>query len=56
MNFDNIKLPHIRYISEIQSKNIDYLIAKDPGSGSSKLTKAKDLGVILLSIDELEKC
>lgn len=37
------------------SKNIDYLIAKDPGSGSSKLTKAKDLGVILLSIDELEK-
>lgn len=37
------------------SKNLDYLIAKDPGSGSSKLTKAQDLGVILLSIDELEK-
>ena len=37
------------------SKNIDYLIAKDPESGSSKLTKAKDLGVTLLSIEELEK-
>ena len=33
------------------SKNIDYLIAKDPESGSSKLTKAKDLGVTLLSIE-----
>lgn len=36
------------------SKNLTYLIAKDPNSGSSKLTKAQDLGVILLSVEELE--
>lgn len=37
------------------NRRTNYLTCKDPGSGSSKLTKAQDLGVILLSIDELEK-
>lgn len=37
------------------SKNLTYLVAKDPGSGSSKLVKAQELGVILLSVQELEQ-
>ena len=61
--FTGLRRKDIEYIIESKggkvtsgvSKNIDYLIAKDLGSGSSKLTKAKDLGVTLLSIDELEK-
>ena len=36
------------------SKNLTYLVAKDPGSGSSKLVKAEQLGVILLSVEDLE--
>ena len=36
------------------SKNLTYLIAKDPHSGSTKLVKAQDLGVILLSVKDLE--
>jgi DNA ligase (NAD+) len=36
------------------SKNLTYLVAKDPGSGSSKLVKAQELGVILLSVQDLE--
>ena len=37
------------------SKNLTYLVAKDPGSGSSKLVKAQELGVILLSVQDLEQ-
>jgi DNA ligase (NAD+) len=36
------------------SKNLTYLVAKDPTSGSSKLVKAEELGVILLSVQDLE--
>ena len=36
------------------SKNLTYLVAKDPGSGSAKLLKAQELGVILLSVQDLE--
>ena len=37
------------------SRNLNYLIAKDISSGSSKLLKAQELGVTLLSIEDLEK-
>ena len=36
------------------SKKLTYLICKDKNSGSSKLTKATNLGVIILSVKELE--
>jgi len=36
------------------SKSLTYLVAKDPTSGSSKLVKAEELGVILLSVQDLE--
>jgi len=36
------------------SKKLTYLVCKNKNSGSSKLTKAKNLGVIILSINELE--
>lgn len=36
------------------SKNLTYLVAKDPTAGSSKLVKAEELGVILLSVQDLE--
>lgn len=42
-------------ISSGVSKNLTYLVAKDPTSGSSKLTKAQNLGVILLSVEDLEE-
>jgi len=37
------------------SKNLTYLVCKDKNSGSSKLVKAEQLGVILFDIEELEK-
>ena len=37
------------------SKNLTYLVCKDKNSGSSKLAKAEQIGVTLLSIDELEE-
>lgn len=37
------------------SKNLTYLVCKDRYAGSLKLVKAEELGVILLSIEELEK-
>jgi NAD-dependent DNA ligase len=42
-------------VSSSVSKNLTYLVAKDINSTSSKLTKASQLGVTLLSIDDLEK-
>jgi NAD-dependent DNA ligase len=36
------------------SKNTTHLICKDPNSGSSKLEKAKSLGVVILTVEELE--
>jgi NAD-dependent DNA ligase len=36
------------------SKSLTYLVAKDITSGSSKLVKAEELGVILLSVQDLE--
>lgn len=37
------------------SKNTSYLVMKAKGSGSSKETKAMDLGVVILTLDELKK-
>lgn len=37
------------------SKNLTYLVCKDKNSGSSKLVKAEQLGVIIFDIEELEK-
>jgi len=37
------------------SKNLTYLVCKDKNAGSSKLQKAEELGVVLLSVDDLEK-
>ena len=36
------------------SKNLTYLVCKDKNANSSKLIKAQELGVILLSIEDLE--
>ena len=36
------------------SKNTTHLVCKDPNSGSSKLEKAKSLGVKIMSVEELE--
>jgi DNA ligase (NAD+) len=36
------------------SKNLTYLVCKDKFSGSSKLVKAGEIGVVLLSVEELE--
>jgi NAD-dependent DNA ligase len=35
------------------SKNTTHLVCKDPNSGSSKLEKAKSLGIEIMSVDEL---
>jgi NAD-dependent DNA ligase len=35
------------------SKNTTHLICKDPNSGSSKLEKAKSLGIEIMSVDDL---
>jgi NAD-dependent DNA ligase len=35
------------------SKNTTHLVCKDPNSGSSKLKKAKSLGIEIMSVDEL---
>jgi DNA ligase (NAD+) len=37
------------------SKTLTYLVMKEKGSGSSKESKALDLGVKILTVDELEK-
>lgn len=37
------------------NKNTTHLVCKDPNSGSSKLEKAKSLGVKIISVDELLK-
>lgn len=37
------------------SKNTTHLVCKDPSSGSSKLEKAKSLGIKIISVDELLK-
>ncbi len=37
------------------SKNTSYLVMKSKGSGSSKETKAIGLGVVILTVDELEE-
>lgn len=60
--FTGVRCKHLEPIIESKggkiasgvSKNLTYLIAKDPNSGSSKLTKAQELGVILLSVEDLE--
>ena len=36
------------------SKNLTYLVCKDKNAGSSKLVKAEEIGVTLLSIEDLE--
>jgi DNA ligase (NAD+) len=36
------------------SKNTTYLVMKEKGSGSSKETKAISLGVVILTVEELE--
>jgi NAD-dependent DNA ligase len=35
------------------SKNTTHLVCKDPNSGSSKLEKAKSLGIEIMSVDDL---
>ena len=40
-------------ISSSVSKNTTHLVCKDPHSGSSKLVKAKSLGVKVIGVDEL---
>ena len=40
-------------ISSSVSKNTTHLVCKDPHSGSSKLEKAKSLGVKIMGVDEL---
>jgi NAD-dependent DNA ligase len=37
------------------SKNVTHLICKDKNSTSSKMIKAKELGIIIMSVEELEK-
>ena len=36
------------------SKNLTYLVCKDKNAGSTKLVKAEELGVILLSVEDLQ--
>ena len=40
-------------VSSSVSKNTTHLICKDPNSGSSKLEKAKSLGVKIMTLDDL---
>lgn len=40
-------------ISSSVSKNTTHLVCKDPNSGSSKLEKAKSLGIEIMSVDDL---
>ena len=42
-------------VSSSVSKNTTYLVMKQKGSGSSKETKALDLGVSVITVEELEK-
>ena len=46
MNFDDIKLPHIRYISEIQSKSKEertlYYLGGEPDENNRRLTIGKE--------------
>jgi len=37
------------------SKGLNYLVAKDPNSTSSKMQKAKDLGVKIISLEQFKK-
>jgi len=37
------------------SKNLTYLVCKDKNAGTSKLVKAEEIGVKLLSVEDLEK-
>jgi len=61
--FTGVRCRHLEPIIESKggkiasgvSKNLTYLVAKDPGSGSAKLVKAQELGVILLSVEDLEE-
>lgn len=41
-------------IGSTVSKNTTHLVCKDPNSGSSKLEKAKSLGIIVLSLNDLD--
>jgi NAD-dependent DNA ligase len=60
--FTGIRLPEYEAIIEKNggkvsssvSKNTTYLVMKEKGSGSSKESKAIDLGVIILNVDELK--
>lgn len=51
---ENVIIERGGKISSGVSKNLTYLVAKDINSGSSKLMKAKELGVILLNVEDLE--
>ena len=61
--FTGVRLPEIEKviidnggkISSGVSKSLTYLVCKDINSGSSKLTKATSLGVVLLDIEKLEE-
>lgn len=61
--FTGVRLPQIEKviidnggkISSSVSKSLTYLVCKDINSGSSKLTKATTLGVVLLDIEKLEE-
>ena len=61
--FTGVRLPEIEKviidnggkISSGVSKSLTYLVCRDINSGSSKLTKATSLGVVLLDIEKLEE-
>lgn len=42
-------------VASAMSSNVDYLVAADPDSGSSKMKKAAKLGITVISEDELQQ-
>ena len=52
-NEEDILISRGAKIGSSVSKNTTHLVCKDPDSGSSKLEKAKSLGVKILGVSEL---
>ncbi len=52
---ENILISRGAKIGSSVSKNTTHLVCKDPNSGSSKLVKASELGVKIMSVDEFKK-
>ena len=52
-NSEDVIINRSGKVSSSVSKNTTHLICKDPNSGSSKLEKAKSLGVKIMTLDDL---